>query len=705
MAHVIETRSVATQNTSNKNMATNYYDSHGDYQADAEALEDPQLPLYAKQGSLPRLPVPTLEDTCQRFLPTALPLASTSNTSSNSNSNATQESLQQAVDQFPRQAKILQERLLQRYDENPNTSWLQHWWNTLGYLQVRDPIVVHVSYFFRCDDDPKLVEEQKKQTTTSSYRPCLARSAAMLPVAIQYAQTMRSHQSPPATLGKQAIPLCSAQYKYMFHACRIPRVHQDLYRMYVPSSHLQVAIAVRGQFFVVDLSQQQQQPLSQGQWRHILQDCIDQTTPSSGLPPSLGWLTGMGRDDWAQARSILWDEGGPLMQQALETLESSMFLWCMDIDDEIQTDRDRALQFWHGRPDSAGATTNGSSSSNERSGYHNRWYDKSASIIVTQNGKLGFQGEHSMLDGMPFVDFCDAMVRDGRVEDGCLDRENDSDDNHDDADLPKATNVFANAFAALSPQARSKIDACLVKARTDVLGLLDQYELDVQHYHAYGSNMMKKLAKCSPDAYIQMAMQLAAYRMFQEPQATYESTQVRPFLHGRTDTIRTVSPASLAFCQAMSDNDGNSKSETEENLRSHRYQLLQEACDSHVKYIRNAIKAEGVDRHFFGLSMLVQEGEEPPDLFSHPLYKKSKHFRLSTSSLPNMAVGFGPVVGDGLGIGYEAKPTSCIFHVTARKEHGWTAQVSKLLGEALDDMRDLYDLDDDSDKSVPRSRL
>jgi carnitine O-acetyltransferase len=295
--------------------------------------------------------------------------------------------------------------------------------------------------------------------------------------------------------------------------------------------------------------------------------------------------------------------------------------------------------------------------------------------------------EHAMVDGMPCVEFCDAMVRGGTVDDDSLV------DVQDTTRLPcPVTNIFEGAFAKMSPRSRSRIDESLVLAKQDFLNLTNAFELDVQNYQTYGSNMMKK-AGCSPDAYIQMAMQLASYRMFGEPLATYESTQVRRFLHGRTETTRTVSTASVDFCQAMT----NTNHEKDPQLRARRYKLLQEACQSHVNYVRNAAVAQGVDRHFMGLSMCVGQAEDKPDLFSHPLFVKSKHYRMSTSSLPNMAVGFGPVVEDGFGLGYEAKPTSCIFNVTSRKERGWTGVMREHLGKALDDMRGLYDVDNGPD--------
>lgn len=674
-----------TMSTKSSNTSVKFVDSHGDYLADAVLLEDRwAMPLYSAQETLPRLPVPSLHETCERFLPTALPLAKTAEET---------QTLLRAVKEFPKQAQHLQDRLLGRSQTNIGTSWLQEWWNQLAYLQIRDPVVVHVSYFFRCHDDPRLEQllassNNNQETNNHSYQACIARSAAVLPAAIQYAQMLKSNQMEPATIGKhdKKTVLCSTQCKYMFHACRIPQKLMDKVRLYFPTRE-HIVVACRGQFFAIDIDNADV-AITQQKWRQVLQECIRRTTPQHSnnnndsnktLPPALGWLTAMNRDNWAEARDVLLKQGGPAMEVALESLESSMFMLCMDIDESASTDRERALQFWHGCSESPNKP------------YVNRWFDKSAAVFVTQNGKLGFQGEHSMLDGMPFVDFCDAMVNQGTVQDDCLDVDHD----RDGEALPKITNIFEAVFASMSAEARVEIDQWLEKANKDFITLVSSQELHAQHYRRYGSSTIKK-AGCSPDAYMQMAMQLASYRMFGEPLATYESTQVRKFLHGRTETTRTVSPDSLAFCQAM-DKSNQALS------RSERFEMLQKACSTHVKYVSNAVEGQGVDRHFFGLTMCLRDGEHPPDLFSHELYEKSKRFRLSTSSLPNMAVGFGPVCEDGFGIGYEAQHSSCIFHVTARKEHGWTEQLCEYLGQALDDMRNLYDIGD-GDKAL-RSRL
>lgn len=61
------------------------------------------------------------------------------------------------------------------------------------------------------------------------------------------------------------------------------------------------------------------------------------------------------------------------------------------------------------------------------------------------------------------------------------------------------------------------------------------------------------IAKVSPDSFIQQALQLAWYKDQGYVTATYESASTRGFLHGRTETIRSVTAESRAFVKAMLD--------------------------------------------------------------------------------------------------------------------------------------------------------
>jgi len=224
--------------------------------------------------------------------------------------------------------------------------------------------------------------------------------------------------------------------------------------------------------------------------------------------------------------------------------------------------------------------------------------------------------------------------------------------------------------------------------------LTSAHSLHVQSFQGYGSDFIKK-AGFSPDAFVQMAMQVATYRLWDGEQGgTYEATQVRPFLHGRTETTRTVSPESAAFCERMGRRplgDDDDPAAREEKLK-----LLQDAVTAHVKYIGAAAKAQGVDRHLLGLALLVKDGEQAPDLFSDPVFIRSKRWRVSTSHLTHPQFdnwGYGPVVDDGVGLSYSIHKRHCVFNVTAQARHQWSDKLTNLLEEALLEMRTLVELD------------
>jgi len=192
-----------------------------------------------------------------------------------------------------------------------------------------------------------------------------------------------------------------------------------------------------------------------------------------------------------------------------------------------------------------------------------------------------------------------------------------------------------------------------------------------------------------------MAMQVATFRLWNGQQGgTYEATQVRPFLHGRTETTRSVSTESAAFCERMGTHP--LLDEDDPAARKEKLQLLQAAVDAHVKYIGLAAKAQGVDRHFLGLQLAVKPGEEAPALFNDPVFQRSKRWRVSTSHLTHPRFenwGYGPVVDDGVGLSYSIHKRHCVFNVTSLAKHQWTDKLCNLIEEALLELRTLIELD------------
>jgi hypothetical protein len=105
-------------------------ESDGDYTKEAFIEERIGGPLYGSQKELPHLPIPSIQETISLFLPSALPLAE---------SKEEIESLLKDCKSFPKEASQLQKKLESRKESclEKNTSWLQLWWNQIGYLQFR----------------------------------------------------------------------------------------------------------------------------------------------------------------------------------------------------------------------------------------------------------------------------------------------------------------------------------------------------------------------------------------------------------------------------------------------------------------------------------------------------------------------------------------------------------------------------------------
>ena len=121
--------------------------------------------------------------------------------------------------------------------------------------------------------------------------------------------------------------------------------------------------------------------------------------------------------------------------------------------------------------------------------------------------------------------------------------------------------------------------------------LISDLQLHILRHDAYGKGFMKK-CKLSPDAYIQMAMQLAYYRDAGKFCLTYEASMTRLFREGRTETVRPCTMEATTWARAM---DDPSKSVKE------RIELLQKACLRHQKGYQEAMTGNGIDRHLFAL--------------------------------------------------------------------------------------------------------
>jgi carnitine O-octanoyltransferase len=82
--------------------------------------------------------------------------------------------------------------------------------------------------------------------------------------------------------------------------------------------------------------------------------------------------------------------------------------------------------------------------------------------------------------------------------------------------------------------------------------LCEKIEITYQVFTEYGRSLSAK-HQIHPEAYIQVAIQLAYYRLHGKPAATYCTATTRKFYHGRTETCRACIPESVEFAKAVTE--------------------------------------------------------------------------------------------------------------------------------------------------------
>lgn len=536
------------------------------------------------QDSLPRLPVPTLEETAKRYLKTLHPLLSADEFAAS----------KKAVDDFVKPGGVgreLQEKLLARREDPKTKNWIYEWWNDAAYLSYRDPVVPYVSYFYSHRDDRRRRDPVK-------------RAAAISTSVLEFKKLVDAGALEPEYMKK--LPICMDSYKWMFNASRVAAKPADYPVKFSPDDHKHILAIRNNQFFKIphELAGKQ---LNTAELEKLFARVYQLATDKV---PAVGALTTENRDVWADARDILL-QASPGNKAALEAIESASFVVCLD-DASPVTLEERAHQYWHG--DGA-----------------NRWFDKPLQFIVNDNGTSGFMGEHSMMDGTPthrLNDYINDLIFGNK-----LDYSNPS----VRSDLPEPELVKFG----ITPKVQAEID----RATKDFNEVIGAHQLAVQAYQGYGKGLIKKF-KCSPDAYVQMIIQLAYFKMYGKNRPTYESAATRRFQLGRTETCRTVSDDSVAWCNSMADMSLDDKA---------RVDLFRKATNSHIEYITAASDGKGVDRHLFGLKKLLEPGQELPAIYKDPAFGYSSSWYLSTSQLSSEffnGYGWSQVIDEGFGIAY-----------------------------------------------------
>jgi carnitine O-palmitoyltransferase 1 len=474
-----------------------------------------------------------------------------------------------------------------------------------------------------------------------------------------------------ANMLQDKIPLCSRQYERQFNTTRVPGLISDKLVHYSDSKH--IAVYCKGKWFKL-YTYFQSVPLNakelEGQIQKIIDGADDEV--GSDCEKYLGSLTAGDRVPWAQAREKYFARG--VNKSSLSAIEKAAFVLVLDDEeyDYIPSDG-RTLDSF------ARAILHGK-------GY-NRWFDKSFTMVVTKNGRSGLNVEHSWADAPVTGHMWESCVTNEVLFVG-YDSEGHSRGTLRFLDLPDPIKLKWDFNA--------KIEAHVMTSFKQANELLNDVDLHIMIHDSFGKGFIKT-CKTSPDAFIQMALQLAYFRDIGKHHLTYEASMTRLFREGRTETVRSCSIESCQFVASMCSGSDDKKEQK---------RLFNVACDYHQTQYRDAMTGNGVDRHIFCLYVVSKYLE-----LDLPFLKEilGEPWRLSTSQSPatqtdlvdlrkhpefiSAGGGFGPVADDGYGISYIITGEDTIFfHISSKKSCGTTDsyRFGSAIRQAMQDIKGLF---------------
>ncbi|GLY33984.1 carnitine O-acetyltransferase [Amycolatopsis sp. NBRC 101858] len=460
------------------------------------------------------------------------------------------------------------------------------------------------------------------------------RAAELTAAAVDYKLKLDDELVPPVLV--RGGPQSMVQHQYLFSATRIPGELLDTARTRFPSPERHIVVFHRDTPFRMDVIAADGRPHTAEQiadgLRAILKDDHVADVPA-------GHFTTKARAEWAVSRKALLEAGNA---EALETIETALF--CLCLDDFTPSD---ALE------------------ASDRLLYgDNRWYDKAVSLIVFEDGTAGINVEHCELDGTTILGFTDALLSGTREP-----REPASGSPGHEVVEFTLTDALREDARAAGAAFRAYADATATQTVS----------------FDFGANRAKEL-KMSPDAFAQMAYQLAHRRAKGLTGATYESIATRQFRNGRTEAMRVVTPEVVRFADVLTDANATADDKRE---------AFRTAAAKHVSRAKECQAGDAPEQHLWELQLIGKRRGDTgtPALYSSPGWLKMRDDYLSTSSAPSVNIryfGFGSTSPQCIGIAYVLLPDRWNIYLSTPKHV--SAEMYRFADELAVAVRELQEL-------------
>lgn len=643
-----------------------------------------KISTYEKQSCLPRLPIPPLNETLEKFLSTVEPLLSKS---------SMQKTREEVAEFLANDGPKLQ-CWLETYDKegrenNTHGSYIEEMWSNAYLVAPDTSVVLNLNPFFLLEEDPD-ARIGKNQ---------ILRAASLTFHSLRLAASLRNETLVPDSF--KGTTLCMDQFRSLFGSCRVPMAEKDMVEVDLESDH--VLVLFRNQFYYFRALWSKDE--ADGECRvavdesdiiqilsRIVQD--GKSTPlEESIENALGALTSLPRKMWAVTRSQLIDMSEQ-NASVLDIIDTALFVLVLD-DYVPENVHDAAANMLHGTHFMKKRKSLTVPNTDENASYFgheymagtccNRWYDK-LQIIVCSDGSAGVNFEHSAIDGHTalrfasdvfaetIVTFAKSITKSIYTKECPIPRIIDAKFERSPT-FGHSSDRFDSNPVKISFDLHGKIKERIFHAETalgDAISADDTYVLEFSRF----GKLFIVGNKFSPDSLVQASIQIAYYRLYGDIVCAYESVMTKAFYHGRTEAARSTTSKSVELCKCWM----NAFSTKEDKVKA-----LREATVMHSKLVLEASEGKGVDRHLYALKCIAEmKGASVPNFFSSDAWIALNHTVLSTSNCGNPALklfGFGPVVPDGFGIGYIIKDNSIHFSISSK--HRQTRRFSHALNETL----------------------
>jgi len=420
---------------------------------------------------------------------------------------------------------------------------------------------------------------------------------------------------------ENGLPLCMLQYRGLSGSVRIPGADVDSMRADPLPSHC--IVAWRGAFFPLPL-------LREGRLEDAaaVAERIGAILRWQGETTRIGALTAGERVPWAGLRDRIAAANRP----QLDAIETAAFALCID-EDAPDTAAGRAACWLMASA--------------------NRWFDKTIQVIVSDSDFVGCNIEHASADGFLGARLAQHLL-------GFIARN----------PLPRPPAIDAGAGAE---PLRWQLDEQAVNA---VENAERQMRRANQRLRIRAFDVPSRSRGVRGDVAAQLAIQVAYFELMGQMHPVYQPVHMRHFRAGRTEAVRPVTAATLAFCRQAADPAHERAA----------MPLARRAMRDIAGRASRCRAGRGIDRHMLALYYLAVGQGLVIDLFEDPSYYRLMGPSIvCTSSMAGAAgldsFAFGPVRPDGFGIAYIAYRDRTAFCVTA-----WRSDLDALcegVGQAL----------------------